>query len=137
MKKRIWLLTAILFVGMPVAFADRAATQFYNVVTKTATSTSSQSATTLWTPATGFRFALQGCFLAAEGPVRIRLQVSGTDVIPPVVLETYGTATIGTGDSPIYMSATDAVLTYTTVITGLSASYPNTSIVCWGYEFKG
>ena len=129
---RVGLALAGLLVAGP-AFADRPTT-YYSTVTKTATSTSAQSAATLWTPASGKAFALQGCFAAAETPVRVRFLVSGVDVIPPFVLTSYGTALIGGGENQIYTSAIDAVLTYTTVITGLSATYPNTSVMCWGFE---
>ena len=132
---RRWI-GGLALVGLLVAgpaFADRPTT-YYTTQTKSATSTSAQTDATLWTPASGKAFVLQGCFVAAETPVRVEFEVSDVDVIPPFVMDSYGTALIGGGENPIYTSAVNAVLTYTTVISGLSATYPNTSVMCWGFE---
>lgn len=112
--------------------ADLLPTQQYTTVTKTATSTTAQSATTLWTPATGFAFVLQGCLVSSQNAVQVRLQVSSVDVVPPIYLESYGSQMVGGANAPIYTSDVNAVLTYTTV--SHAGAYKNVSVMCWGWE---
>lgn len=106
----------------------------YTTQTKTATSTTAQTDTTLWTPATGKRFILQGVLVCATMSVRVELEVSDVDVIAPVYLDSYGCRTVDASGAALYMSATDAVLTYTTITTAHSPIYANVSVTAWGYE---
>lgn len=123
----------LLIVGwMGTASADLLPTQAYTTMTKIDTSTTAQSATTLWTPTTGYRFVLQGCLVSSQRALKVRFQVSSVDVIPPIYLESYGSQMVGGTYAPIYTSAVDAVLTYTT--TTESTSYGSVSVSCWGYE---
>ena len=111
----------------------------YAPTTKTATVTvAAQTATTLWAPTSGFRIALMGCTVSTRHAQQVRLQVAGVDVVPPMFFESYGVHAVGGGSStPIYVGATDAVLTYTTSAAGHSPIEPTTSIICWGFEWKG
>ena len=118
------------------AHADRPSDQF-QTITKTATATTAQTDTTLWDPAAGKRIILMGCVISAKFAQTVELEVANVDVVPPIYFESFGIRTIGTGDSPVYVGATDAVLTYSTSSAGHSPQAPTTSIVCWGYEWKG
>lgn len=129
---RALALLALLCWATPVC-ADLLPTEAYTTITKTDTSTSAQTATTLWTPATGKVFVLQGCVASATNGISVRFQVSGVDVIPPMYLPSYGVSQVGGNYAPIYTSSVaDAVLTYTTVKQG--ANYGSVSVMCWGYE---
>jgi len=125
----VWLwLTGTTAAGPPV--------DDYQTITKTATATTAQSDTALWTPTTGNYFVLQGCFFSSDFPVEFDLEVSDVDVIAPVKLESYGNALVGGGEAAIYVSAKDAVLRYSTSSTGLGSLTASTSVTCWGYEIR-
>ena len=118
---------------LPSASAQQPHRQFTTVV-NTDTASSAQSATTIWTPTSGKMFILQGVMVSAETPVSVRFQVSGTDVIPPIILDSNGTVVVDASGYALFMSATDAVLTYTTTSTALSLTHPTISVMTWGYE---
>ena len=103
-------------------------------VVKTATATTAQTATTLWTPASGTRIVLMGCVFSADRAYLVRLQVSGTDIVAPVYLDTNGTVSVGFGVTPLYVGATNAVITYTTTNAGFTGASGNAAITCTGYE---
>lgn len=132
-NRRIALLLALLWVAVPA----EASIQEYKTQTKTATGTATATDATLWTPLTGRRFALQGCHFSSIAAIAIELEVSNTDVVPPIYLDSYGSKSIGGNDKPIHTSDTNDVLTYTVTFTGhtplTSVSW---SILCWGYEYS-
>ena len=129
MKRRLAAIAAVLVVACAPAWADRPHID-YTTVTKTATGTGTSTAdTALWTPASGTRIVLLGCFFAANNAsITVELEVSDVDVIPPVRFESTGRQSVEGGGAPIYVSARDDILRYT--VTG-SGSW---SIMCWGYE---
>lgn len=121
---------------LPVAVAQPPNT-LYETLTKTATSTTAQTDTALWTPVSGNYFVLMGCLMSAIKPVKIDVEVSDVDVFAPVYLESYGLKLISGGGVPIYVSAKDAVLRYTTsTVDGSSFGQQEFSITCWGYEVR-
>lgn len=124
--RRLTLLVAALACASP---AGAAPTQEFTTITKTATSTTTQTDVALWTPASGKAFALFGCTFSAGAAAVIELEVNNVDVIPPVYLASAGTVEVGGGSWPIYQSEADAVLTYTTTKAPVS-------IRCSGYEFQ-
>lgn len=127
MKSR-WLLgVAALLCMAPLVRAD-ISTQLYDTQTKRATSTTIQSDTALWTPASGFVFVLQGCMIAADAAQVVDFEVSDVDVITPVYLPSNGTVVIQSGGASIYTSAVDAVMNFSTATGAI------TSITCWGFE---
>ena len=127
------LLLGVYLAWASTAWADRPS-DLWTPQTKTATATTAQTDTTLWTPASGKRFHLQGCAISSDGAVRVELEVSNTDVIPPISLASSGTEVISAGGALLYSSATDALLTYSTSITGVSGTHRSVSVLCWGYE---
>lgn len=136
MRKLRWTLLAAA-CGVLLAAGDVRAerpTDLWDTITKTATSTSAQTDTTLWTPPSGKRIALQGCLISATRATEVQFEVSDVDVIPPVYMESYGTVLVGGDQTLLYRSAKDAVLTYTTTNTAHSPSYGSVSVMCWGYE---
>ena len=126
----VWL---TLWTGMAWAEAPHI---LYETKTKNATSTSTQTDQTLWDPDAGKRFILQGVTICSDAAVQVELEVSDADVVPPVYQESYGCKSIGYGAAPIYMSATDAVLTYTTSSAGHSGGYRDVSVQAVGYEIQ-
>lgn len=86
--------------------------------------------TALWTPTSGNFFVLMGCAFSTKQAGTVELEVSDADVIPPQHFQTAGKASIGFGAYPLYVSAVDAVLTYTTSVAG------EFSILCTGYEAR-
>ena len=121
-----WGLLGLLIIGMAVAEAVPP-TLDYETTTKTATVSAISSDVTLWDPAADHRFVLLGCMINARAAGTVELEVSDVDVIPPIRFESTGTVVIGFGYAPLYVSAEDAILTYTTTA-GLF------SIMCAGYE---
>ena len=99
------------------------------ILTKTASTTATVSASTLWTPATGSSIALLGCAISTQGANTVRVQSGGSDVIPVQYFDSTGGRAIGGGTYPIWVGSADATLTWTT-----TAITP-TTIVCFGYEF--
>ena len=135
-RTKLWLAAGTacwLLVGGLAAAQD---TLHYETQMKTATSPTAQTDAVLWTPTTGNRFVLQGCGVSAIAPVRVEFEVSDVDVIPPIYLESYGMKLVESGGAPLYVSAQNAVLTYTTATfeTGPGVAYRDTSVFCWGYE---
>ena len=127
------ILALAVALGASPAFAQ-APHHDYTTVQKTATALSAQTDATLWTPATGKAFILYGCVISARLPVRVELEVSDVDVVPPIYFESNGTVLVGGHGFPIYMSATNAVLTWTTSVEGMSDTHDRVSVLCWGYE---
>ena len=121
------LVLGLLLIGMAPAWADRA-TDWYSTETKNNNTTDAQTDTTLWDPAAGKRFVILGIFVSADATETVQFEVSDVDVIPPIYVGANGSVSIPGGDGPIYMSAKDAVLTYTTTTSA------NTTVVVWGYE---
>ena len=105
----------------------------HTTIVKRANPTTVQTDSTFWTPASGKAIVLMGCiFSSLESPGTIQLEVSNTDVIPPIVFPTIGTVVVGFGNSPIAMLDNDDVITLTTT-TDASASF---SILCVGHELR-
>jgi len=115
---------------VPMASADLLPTQLYTTQTKNATSNTIQSDTAFWTPVSGFKIVLQGCFVAADAAQVIDFEVSDVDVITPIYLPSNGTISIQSGGVPIWVSAVDEVLRFSTATAAV------TSITCWGYEVR-
>src|SRR3990167_10867014 len=99
----------------------------YDTQTKTATGTGSSTDATLWDPAAGKRFILFGCVIAMDSAGTFELEVSDVDVIPPIKFQSTGRIQVWGGAWPIYVSATDAVLTYTVAPTNGSSTW---SVMC-------
>ena len=135
MRKR-WGLAALLALAS-LAVPAWAELYQYDTVTKTATVTTGATDTALWTPATGYRFVVQGCEFSSTVAALVELEVSDVDVIPPQYADSYGKWQVGGGEAPIYQSAIDAVLRYTVTFSAYTPA-PDTrvSIVCWGYETR-
>ena len=124
-----WGMAAWLALGLGhQAVVAEVPTLLYETQTKTATSITIQSDTALWTPTSGNRFVLQACIISVDAAQDIDLEVSDVDVIAPVHLPSNGTQIIGLGGAPIYVSAKDAVLRFST------STQATTSITCIGYE---
>ena len=132
-RRTAWLMVGMLLACPALAIADRP-TDLWDTVTKTATSTSAQTDTALWTPASGKRIALQGCLISSEYATVVEVEVSDVDVVPPIYLTSLGSVLIGGDGTLLYRSAKDAVLTYTT--SANAPSYGRVSIMCWGYEVE-
>lgn len=103
-------------------------TSYYLTVNKNTDTTDAVTDATLWDPDAGYRFILQGCAVSADAAQTVQFEVSDVDVIPPLYLAANGNAQVGIGDAPIYVSAVDAILTYTTTTSA------NTTVVCWGWQ---
>lgn len=134
--KRGWLVVVLALVLGDVAWAEKP-TNLYLTVTKTSVSSGAQTDTTLWDPPADFRFILQGGLVCSDRAASFELEVSNVDVVPPMVVPSDGCVPFGGTEAPIYVGATDAVLTYTTAFTG----YTNTaagavSVMVWGWEDK-
>jgi hypothetical protein len=115
---------------MPVAWADLPSREF-TTQTKTATSTTPQADTALWTPASGKRIILQGVIACSQTPsAGVEVESNNIDVIPPFAIESYGCRTFEAGGSALWMGGTDATLTFS-VESGSSFS-----IMAWGYEIQ-
>lgn len=121
-----------LAVGLLVASSAAWATPptlDYTTTVKTAVGNGREVDTTFWDPAEDHRFVLQGCIVNANNAsITVEFEVSDVDVLPPMRFESTGQKVMGFGSAPLYVSATDAVLTYT--VTGSGAW----SIMCAGYE---
>lgn len=141
MKRRTILAGVVLLVGMARGVSAELPSDLYTTQTNTATSTSAQTDTTLWDPAAGKRFILQGVMACTDLPVQVEFEVSDADVVPPMYFESYGCQTVQAGGAAIYMSARDAVLTYTTTAlfdyngNGIG-DYSRVSVMAWGYEIE-
>lgn len=98
-------------------------------VTKSAVQSGDVDDAALWTPASGNAFVLWGCVFSTSAVGNVELEVSNVDVVPPIYLASSGTVVIGYGGFPLYRSAVDAVLRYTTV-----QSTAQISILCHGWE---
>lgn len=124
------LLSAALVLGLPVmaAWAESSIT-WGKAVVKTAVQSGTATDSTLWSPDAGNRFLLMGCMFSASNAGTVELEVSDVDVIPPITMASGGTFAVGFGGFPIYESATDAILTYST-----SASAGTIRIMCSGWE---
>lgn len=127
-KAAAWLMAIGLVV--PSAWAELPHREY---TTQTKTATTSPDGTTetdvaLWTPASGKRFVLQGCTISANNAGTVELEVSDVDVVPPIHFQTAGARVLSHGGAPIYVSAKDAVLRYTTSVDG------EFSLLCTGYE---
>ena len=129
MKKFLVALFALgLIVSIPkVSIADRP-TDFYTTVTKTDSQTTQQTATTLWTPASGFSIVLQGVTISTDTLQNVKVQTGTTNVIPPQYMLASTSVTISGGNTPIWQGAANGTLTYTSSASG------KVSIVAWGYE---
>lgn len=127
-----------IFLSLGEARAERPS-KLWETVVKTATFSTAQSATTLWTPTTGYKFVILGGLISCDRAVTVRLQVSGTDVVPPMYIPSQGVVPIGNGQTPVYVSGIDSVLTYTSAITGtaggkIAHNHGQVSVMVWGYE---
>ena len=137
MRPALWL-GLVLSVSLSAhrVWAETAAFE-YTTVTKTATVTSDSTDVTLWDPAGGYGFVLQGCDLSSTVAASIELEVSDVDVVPPIYMDSYGSHPIGAGNGPIAMGAQDAILTYTVTFTTYTpVRDTRVSILCWGYEYR-
>lgn len=121
-----WVTLLGVLLGTP-AWADRP-TDWYTPVTKSDNTTDAQTDKALWTPASGARSVVDGCTVSADATQTIELEVSNADVFPAIYLAANSSVSIGYGSSPLYQSATNGVLAYTTTTSA------NTTIVCSGYE---
>lgn len=132
--KRI-LLTA--FFALNVLYTPAYATKptiDYVTTTTTATYATAQTGTAIWTPASGNRFVLQGGIVSSTNAITIRFQVSGVDVVAPIILTSSGTQPFGGGFAPIYVSAKNAVLTITTVGNNAGNDTGTVAVTLYGYE---
>jgi len=123
----LWLVLGVLALPAP-AWAARWLYGQYTPVMKNNNTTDAQTDTTLWDPATDYRFVLQGCAVSADATETVQFEVSDVDVIPPIYLAANTSVLVGGGSAPIYVGAIDAILTYTTTTSA------NTSVACWGWE---
>lgn len=104
----------------------------YLPTTKTDTKSSAQSATALWTPASGNGIYLWGCMASMDRIGSVRFQSNGTDVIPPIYFTTGGSVSYGFGGSLISYISPGNTLTYTSTFG--SAAATNASVACSGIE---
>lgn len=128
--RRTLLTLALSLCLAPRLWAQRP-TDEYTTQTKTATTTTVKTDAVLWTPAAGKRIVLQQCTVCATGALEgIELEVANVDVIPPFALPSYGCQSFGGSEAPIYTSAKDEVLTYTTP----PDQTGRVSVMCSGWE---
>ena len=127
-NRLLTLLTLLSLLSMPSSLWADKSTSHYTTINENENTTDAQTDTTLWTPASGFRFILQGCFVSADATQTVEFEVSDVDVIPPIYVAANTSALIGGSHGSIYTSAADAVLKYSTTTSA------NTSVTCWGYE---
>ena len=108
-------------------------TDLWTPQTKTASVTSNQTDTVIWTPASGKRIALQGVVVSAGGAGRVEIESSDVDVVPPITLDSGGFKSFDAGGVVIWSGAVDATLAYTNT-GGYEGTQP-LSILVWGYEY--
>lgn len=123
----------VLLACPPLGWAARPE---YEIQTKTATASSSQSDTTLWTPASGKSIALLGCHISTNRPLKVEIESSNTDVVPPIYTASEGGVLVGGNDWPIWVGDANATLTYTTSTDRVANTHGEVSILCWGFEFN-
>lgn len=129
MKRRLAVVGLLLALSASLAWADR---PHIDYTTQTKTTSAKDSATrTLWTPAAGHGFVLQGCLLNTTGVSEFRLTVGGVDIMGPIVFTSTGTQLIESGGAPLYTSARNATLDVTGLMTVATSVW---SVMCWGYE---
>ena len=130
---RIILTILLIFCFIPLASAGPV-TQYgygYTPVTKTYSSSTDQSSTTVWDPASNKRIILLGVVFSSNTNANFSLaEDDGTTVIPTVYNTASGIQVIGNG-TPIWKGSADTTLDLTT-----TGQYTNTatSILLWGYE---
>lgn len=124
-----WFVGLMLLALWSVASADDNTYQ-YTTSYKNDNQSTAQSATTLWTPASGYRIVLQGCAVSSGTAQTTTFLFNTTTVIPIIYTAANGNALISAGSAPIGIGAADAVLKYTTT------AAVATSVSCWGYERK-
>lgn len=128
---RKFFLVATIFLWATSSFAEPP-TRDYTTVTKIATATGGVfEDSTLWDPDSGKRIVLLGVFVSSDVWADIELEVSNVDAVNPIHLESPGSKLIESGGRPIWVSAKDAVLTWSSKTLPIQA---NVSIMVWGYE---
>lgn len=105
--------------------------EYANILNKNDNQSTAQTATVIWTPASGSRIALMGVSVSSLTAQTTKVLLGTTVVVPIQYTGANGNVTIGDGVTPIAVGATDETLNYTT-----TASVA-TSVMGWGYEWKG
>ena len=129
MRRRLAILLTLMLSGWSRSALADVPTYDVQILTKTASVSAVVSASTIWTPAADHSIALLGCSIAMQGANTVKVQSSGTDVIPSQYFESAGGRMIGGGNFPIWVGSADATLTWTTTTAAA------TTIMCFGYEF--
>lgn len=133
---RKWFVFLFLFLFLAFPALAEPPTRDYTTVTKVETTTSATADNTLWDPDAGKRIVILGVAMSSTGFVDVELEVSDVDVINPIHLGSPGTYLKESGGRPIYVGDKDGVLNWTASIIGRgpNQTFPDVSIMVWGYE---
>jgi hypothetical protein len=102
-----------------------------NSLIKLDNQTDAQTEKVIWTPADGARIALMGLSISSLTAQTTRFYLGSTEIIPIQYTGANGNVTLKGETMPIAVGAADETLNYTTT------AAVATSVVAWGYEWKG
>lgn len=122
------LLLAVLFAAPGRAWADYSWPTSVNILTKVDNSSSAQTDTVIWTPASGKRIVLLGFEVTSVAAQTTKFEVSDVVKIPLQYSGASIPVVVSGGARPVWVGTADQALTYTTT------ANTATSVMLWGYE---